>query len=85
MQLLVNPLFEAHLTYAFDVAGTRPIREAIERMEGSLVLRQLGNGEVPLKFAVERRRRGSAGGLLIVLAGLSIRGGNCNQRRQQGG
>ncbi len=56
MQLLVNPLFEAHLTDSFDVAGTRAVSQPIERVQSGLVCGELGDWQAAFEFLIERYR-----------------------------
>ena len=51
MQLLVDPFLQADPLHAFDVAGPRPEREAIQRVQDLIVLRELLLEQLGLSLA----------------------------------
>ena len=53
MELLIDPLLEAHLLDALDVAWPRAVAEAIERVQNGLVLGEFGDGQLALELRIE--------------------------------
>ena len=58
MELLIDPLLEAHLLDALDVAWPRAVAEAIERVQNGFVLGEFGDGQLAFELRVQRGRRG---------------------------
>ncbi len=61
MELLLNPLFEAHLANALDVARTRPISQAVERVDDGFVFGKFRDGKFAFEFLVEGCGLGGSG------------------------
>jgi hypothetical protein len=48
MQLLIDPLVDAECCYTLDVTGARSKGQAVERVQGALLLVHLDSGRIPL-------------------------------------
>src|SRR5438874_1565345 len=69
IELLLNPLGQAHLPHALDVAWPRAVREAVQSMQNRFVRAQFGNRQ-----AFQRRIR-----FLLLFFGGWKRGGTSRQ------
>ncbi len=54
MELPIDPLLEAHLLDALDVARPRAIPEAVERVQNGLVFGEFGDGQLAFEIRVQR-------------------------------